>query len=305
MSQGGLPDVHRPRGRLFRDFGVRLLSALALGLAQIVALVWGGTMWWALVVAAIAVFVCAEFYAITRTEHRKPNEVFGLVAAAAMPLMTGWFLTNPPSGAGRLEIAQHGLLGLTGVLAVLVVAALVWHLVFRQVTASDTAITVFGVVYVGFTLTHLVLMRELVSGTELVLATLVSVWANDSLAYAIGSPFGRHKIAPRISPKKSVEGLAAGTIGTVAVWVGLGTVAGVQTGLPGWWLAATGLAVSAAAVLGDLAESRLKREAGVKDSGKLLPGHGGFLDRFDSMILVSVVAFYMLVLGTQLFGRLA
>lgn len=291
-----------PGGRMFRDFGVRVVSALLLGATQIVALVWGGTMWWALVVAAMGVFVCAEFYAVTRSEHRKPNEVFGLIAVAAMPLAAGWYLVNAPHGPDRLEVAQHGLLGVTGTLAVLVVAALIWHLIFRQVTASDTAITVFGVVYVGFTLTHLVLMRELDSGTELVLATLISVWVNDSLAYAIGSPFGRHKFAPRISPKKSVEGLLAGTIGTMAVWVGLGTIARVQTGLPVWWLAATGLAVSAAAVLGDLAESRLKREAGVKDSGTLLPGHGGFLDRFDSMILVSVVAFYMLVFGTQVFG---
>jgi phosphatidate cytidylyltransferase len=294
-------EATRRNPRLFRDFGVRVLSALVLGLVQIIALVWGGTMWWSLVVAAIAVLATSEFYAITRTEHRKPNELFGLVAVAAMPLTTGWYLVNAPEVSGRLAVAQHGLLGVTGVLAALVIAALVWHLVFRQVTASDTAITVFGVVYIGFTLTHLVLLRELDSGTELLLATIVSVWVNDSLAYAIGSPFGRHKLAPQISPKKSVEGLVAGTLGTIAVWVGIG-LAGVQTGLPVWWLGLTGAAVAMAAVLGDLAESRLKREAGVKDSGRLLPGHGGFLDRFDSMIMVSVVAFYMLALGIQVFG---
>lgn len=284
-----------------RDFGVRLLSALVLGTVMIGSLVWGGTMWWALVVAGIGVLTCAEFYAITRTEHRKPNEVFGLVAVAAMPLAAGWYLTHAPAAQSRVELAQQGLLGVTGVLAVLVIAAIIWHLVFRQVTTSDTAITVFGVVYVGFTLTHLVLMRELDSGTELVLATLISVWVNDSLAYAIGSPFGRHKIAPQISPKKSLEGLLAGSIGSIAVWLGLSAI-GVQTGLPVWWLAVVGVGASAAAVLGDLAESRLKREADVKDSGRLLPGHGGFLDRFDSMIMVSIVTFYLLVLGLQLFG---
>jgi phosphatidate cytidylyltransferase len=285
----------------YRNLGVRVLSAVLLGAAMIVALVWGGTMWWAVVIAAIAVLTTAEFYAITRTEHRKPNELFGLIAVAAMPLAAGWYLVSSPPDAGRLAVAQHGLLGITGVLAGLVIAALVWHLVFRQVTASDTAITVFGVVYVGFTLTHLVLMRELDSGVELVLATLVSVWVNDSFAYAIGSSFGKHKFAPHISPNKSVEGLVAGTLGTIAVWVGIG-LAGVQTGMPLWWLAVTGVGVSIAAILGDLAESRLKREASVKDSGNLLPGHGGFLDRFDSMILVSIVAFYLLAMGTQLFG---
>jgi phosphatidate cytidylyltransferase len=294
----------KPRGkfmRLLRDFAVRLLSALILAVLIILALVWGGTMWWSVAVAAFAVVCATEFYAITRTEHRKPNEVFGLVAVAAMPLATGWYLIEDFGDAGSLATVQHGVIGITSTLAILVFAALVWHLVFRQVTTSDTAITVFGVVYVGFTLTHLVLMRELDSGVELVFATMASVWANDTLAYAIGSPFGRHRIAPRISPKKSLEGLIAGTVGTVGVWVCLG-LSGVQTGLPMWWLVLIGLAVSAAAVLGDLAESRLKREAGVKDSGRFLPGHGGFLDRADSMLLVSVVAFYMLVLGTQLFG---
>jgi phosphatidate cytidylyltransferase len=287
--------------RLLRDLAVRLLSALVLAAVILGALVWGGTMWWAVAVAAFAVMCTTEFYAITRTEHRKPNELFGLVAVAAMPLAVGWYIIDYAGGASKLAAVQHGVIGITSTLAVLVFAALVWHLVFRQVTTSDTAITIFGVVYVGFTLTHLVLMRELDSGVELVFVTMASVWANDTLAYAIGSPFGRHRIAPKISPKKSLEGLIAGTVGTVAVWVGLG-LSGVQTGLPMWWLVLTGLAVSAAAVLGDLAESRLKREAGVKDSGTLLPGHGGFLDRCDSMLLVSVVAFYMLVFGTQLFG---
>jgi phosphatidate cytidylyltransferase len=287
--------------RLLRDFAVRLLSALVLAAVIMVSLFWGGTMWWALAVAAFAVMCTTEFYAITRTEHRKPNEMFGLVAVAAMPLATGWYLVEGSTGTGSLAAVQHGVIGITSTLAVLVTAAVIWHLVFRQVTTSDTAITIFGVVYVGFTLTHLVLMRELDSGVELVLFTMLSVWANDTFAYAIGSPFGRHRIAPKISPKKSLEGLIAGTVGTVGVWVALG-LSGIQTGLPMWWLVVTGFAVSAAAVLGDLAESRLKREAGVKDSGTLLPGHGGFLDRCDSMLLVSVVSFYMLVLGTQLFG---
>ncbi|HEX9093908.1 MAG TPA: phosphatidate cytidylyltransferase [Coriobacteriia bacterium] len=289
-----------PTGRPVRDLGIRTASALVLGGVQIGALVWGGTLWWALVVACIGVLCTTEFYAITRSEHRKPNELFGLIAVAAMPLATAWYMTDLRFERDWFTKAQHGVLGLTGVLAMLVIAALVWHLVFRQVTTSDTSATVFGAVYVGFTLTHLVLMRELDSGTEFVLATLISVWVNDTFAYAIGSPFGHHKLAPTVSPKKSWEGLVAGTVGTIAVWVALPAFA--QTALPAWWLGLTGLAVAVAAVLGDLAESRLKREVGVKDSGRLLPGHGGFLDRFDSMIMVSVVAFYMLLVGLQLFG---
>ncbi len=293
------PENDRPKGRPYKDFGIRTVSAVVLAAIVLVALIQGG-LWWALVASSIAVLTTTEFYAITRVERRKPNEVFGLLAVAAMPLATAWTLANAPQSSDRLASAQQGLLGMTGVLAALVVAALVWHLIFPQVTTSDTSVTVFGVVYIGFTLTHLVLMRELDSGTEFVAATLVSVWANDILAYAIGSSFGRHRLAPNVSPKKSWEGLAAGTAGTMAVWLALGLF--VQTGFPVWWLALIGLAVSAAAAVGDLAESRMKREAGVKDSGSLLPGHGGFLDRIDSTITVSVVAFYMLAFGLQAFG---
>lgn len=289
-----------PTGRPARDFSIRLVSALVLGVVQIASILWGGTYGWPLVVAVIAVLCTVEFYSIVRSEHRKPNEVFGLVAVAVMPLAAAHSIATVADGADMLAAVRNGVMGITGVLTALVIAALLWHLVFRQVTTSDTSATVFGVVYVGFTLTHLVLMRQLDSGTEYVLATLVSVWANDTFAYAIGSPLGRHKLAPAVSPKKSWEGLVAGSLGTVAVWCILPVFA--PTPLPLWWLALTGIAVSAAAVLGDLAESRLKREVGVKDSGRLLPGHGGFLDRFDSMILVSIVAFYLLVIGISLFG---
>ncbi|TLM73202.1 MAG: hypothetical protein FDZ70_07810 [Actinobacteria bacterium] len=131
----------------------------------------------------------------------------------------------------------------------------------------------------------------------LLLATVVSVWANDSFAYIVGSTLGRHRMAPRISPNKSWEGFAAGTLFTIVVW--LLTYYLVRERVPDWpltlgWHAAIGVAVSIATATGDLFESRLKREAGVKDSGTLLPGHGGFLDRHDSLILVSVVAYWMI-----------
>jgi len=189
--------------------------------------------------------------------------------------------------------AIWGRVGLTAVATTLIVASIGWHVAFRQVRLVDTATTVFGAMYVGFMLAHLVLVRELDYGTELTLAVILSVWANDVFAYLIGSTLGRHKMAPNISPHKSWEGFAAGAAATVLVWIGIYFVADPPVSL--LWLALVGIALSLAAVVGDLAESRFKREAGVKDSGNLLPGHGGALDRFDSLILVSVVAYYFLV----------
>jgi phosphatidate cytidylyltransferase len=216
---------------------------------------------------------------MARREHRQPNEVFGIIATGAMPVCT----------------AIWGLNGLLVVVAALLVAALTWHVAFRSVTTADTATTVFGALYVGFMLSFFVLIRDLDSGTLLALATLLSVWANDVFAYVVGSLIGKHKMSPNISPNKSWEGFAGGTFFTILVWVALFFV--IDSPMSLGWHVLMGTAISLAAVVGDLAESRLKREAGVKDSGRLLPGHGGFLDRFDSLIMVSVVAYVLMILG--------
>jgi len=265
--------------RTLKDFWLRLATALAIGVAFLGSIVFGGSLGLAVVVAFVAVAAAAEFYSILRRERRLPNELFGLAAVAAMPFAA----------------SLYGPYGLTIVMSALVIASLLWHITFPQVRAADTAVTVFGAVYVGFTLAHLVLIRELDAGTELAIATVAAVWANDTFAYVIGSSLGRHRMAPHISPKKSWEGFIAGTLFTTLVWVAVYYVA--DTGLSLAWLITVGLAASCAAVVGDLAESRLKREALMKDSSGWLPGHGGFLDRFDSMILVSIVTYHMLVLA--------
>jgi phosphatidate cytidylyltransferase len=279
-----------------RGFVYRTLTALALGVVLISADLWGGTLGWALVVAVLAVVCASEFYRMTRSEHRRANELFGIVASAAMPLAAALYAstTTPPS-------SELGAVGLTAVMGGLVLSALLWNVAFRQFKGADTSTTVFGAVYVGFTLAHLVLIHALDSGAELVLVILFGVWAMDVLAYLVGSAIGKHRLAPHISPNKSWEGFVAGGIGTVAVWVA-GWYLIKPTAYPLWWFVVTGVIAAVAALFGDLAESRLKREVGAKDSGTLLPGHGGFLDRFDSMIVVSVVVYYMLLFGTMFLG---
>jgi phosphatidate cytidylyltransferase len=230
-----------------------------------------------------------------RTEHRKPNEVFGVVAAAVMPLATALYATRMLVDTGASSSSELGAVGLTAVTGGLVLAALLWNVAFKQVSASDTSTTVFGAVYTGFTLSHLVLIRALDSGAELVLVTLFSVWAMDSFAYLVGSAIGTHPLSPHISPKKSWEGFLAGLLGTIGIWM-LGWWL-LDPPAQFWWFGLTGLVAGIAALFGDLTESRLKREVNVKDSGRLLPGHGGFLDRFDSLILVAIVAYYMLLFG--------
>ena len=277
-----------------RDFGVRTVTAIVIGIVLIGADLWG-IVPWAVAIAAIAAFCAAEYYAFMRTEHRKPNEVFGVIASAVMPLATAIYATRMLVGTGASSSSELGAVGLTAVTSGLVLAALLWNVAFRQVSASDTNTTVFGAVYTGFTLSHLVLIRALDSGAELVLITLFSVWAMDSFAYLVGSAFGTHPLSPRISPRKSWEGFIAGTAGTIGIWI-LGWWL-LRPEIPFWWFILTGVVAAVAALFGDLTESRLKREVNVKDSGHLLPGHGGFLDRFDSLVLVAIVVYYMLLFG--------
>ena len=138
------------------------------------------------------------------------------------------------------------------------------------------------------------------SSEHLLRGRVLRDWDVDIVAADLGTVSARSARALVVSPEliesARQEGFAAGSAGTIAVWVAAYFL--IRPATPGlWWYALIGAAVSVAAVCGDLAESRLKREAGVKDSGRFLPGHGGFLDRFDSMILVSVVTYYLLVLG--------
>ncbi len=275
-------DIAPPAGIKRQSLLVRVVTAVVYGVA-LVAAIWYGPVPLGVLMGIIAGLAAAEFYGITRREHRLPNEVVGVVAAAAMPI----------------SAALWGMTGLTYVATALLAASLVQHALVQRGRTADTALTVFGALYTGFLLAYIVLIRQFgdagTTGLVLTFTVLLSVWANDSLAYFVGSTLGRHKMAPRISPHKSWEGFAGGMVGTLAVWTVLPLLQWKTIQLP--WSLLTGIAVGLAVVVGDLAESRIKREAGVKDSGRLLPGHGGFLDRHDSLILVGLVAYWMLWWG--------
>jgi len=163
----------------------------------------------------------------------------------------------------------------------------------RQPYIANVATTILGFVYGGWFPLHLLFLRELSStkyhdGLGFVIMMFIAILLTDVGSYYVGRHLGKHKLAPVISPNKTVEGAIGGAICAVIGAIVVGTHLGLE-----WYLSiAAGLLCTAAAQLGDLAESLIKRDAGVKDSGDLLPGHGGFLDRTDSFIFTIPVMYY-------------
>lgn len=158
----------------------------------------------------------------------------------------------------------------------------------------------FTVIYLGFLPAHLVMLRNAADGLTpwLVFFPLALTWVNDTAAYAIGRLFGRHRLAPVISPNKTIEGLIAGLVAS-ALLAGL-WLSRLEpfSSRPVWWLATVGLGLSALGQAGDLFESLFKRAVGLKDSSTILGEHGGFLDRADSLLFV-IPGFYYLLLAVR------
>ncbi len=206
-----------------------------------------------------------------------------------------------PAGAAVLLgvpalVAVAALAGRDGLIPALVVAfALAALLAARRSPAGEgvaaTGAALVLIAWLGAGLAHGALIRDLPHGDELVLDVLLATFVGDTAAQLVGTAWGRRRLAPRISPAKTVEGALAGfTVGTATVWL---TAVISQEWLGGWQALALGATAAAAAPAGDLFESLLKREAGVKDSGGLFGPHGGALDRIDAVIAAAVAAYYV------------
>lgn len=168
---------------------------------------------------------------------------------------------------------------------------------FRD-TANDVAFKAMGLAYAALPFAFLPLIKSMHQGEMWILFLFAVIWANDTLAFAVGKTIGRHKLCPDISPKKTVEGAVGGLIGgmTAAFFLSF-WIEG-----PLWVLIVVSIALGVIGVIGDLSESVLKRAAGVKDSGALLPGHGGVLDRVDSLLFAIPALYFFLQLKTLLAG---
>lgn len=186
---------------------------------------------------------------------------------------------------------------------------LILTLIFYQlVNPPDALASIGGIFYIGLPFAFLILLRglghdlietpldqygiHLTRGSALVWMMFLGTWASDTFAYFVGTAFGSHRLAPTISPKKSVEGFLGGILGTIAT---TSLVGNLIFQFPAIEMAVFGFIIAIAATLGDLVESVIKRFAGMKDSGSIIPGHGGVLDRFDSLLFTAPVAYYFFI----------
>ncbi len=249
----------------------------ALLLPVVLGVVWLGGWWLCAVALGGGLIALHELYTMGR--GLRPLVIGGYVGVVLTIL-----------GAQYSDVAW--MVG--GVFATILVAFVVFG--FSDARPSATAaisLTLLGVVWVGGGLGYLMLIRAIPDNGRLAIFTvLIAVFADDTAAYFVGRAIGRHKMAPTISPGKSWEGFVGGTIAAMAV----AFFAMYDQGfLSNWEALVLGAVVALSATLGDLFESAIKRDLGVKDSGRILAGHGGVLDRVDSLLWAGPAAFYAIL----------
>ncbi len=279
----------------------RVLTAAVL-IPVVLVLVFLGPRWqwlFSLAVAAVAALAGWEYMSLTRRCGANPPRIATLIALLALFAVNFEWPDMVP-----------GLFGILGL------SLLVYCTFFKPVdeVIADAAAAIFCLLYTGLALLALPTLREQPNGPSLILLLLLAVWAGDTSAYYVGRAWGRHKMAPTLSPGKTWEGAAASVAGSVLAALALVGVANLlqepwnspvlawmERACPSaviaypdelWYWLTLAVLINVAGQVGDLAESALKRSAGVKDSGALLPGHGGMLDRVDALLLAAPVLWY-------------
>jgi phosphatidate cytidylyltransferase len=283
-----------------KNFIVRTLSGAVL-LLVILGAMWVGFYGFLALLLFITVVGTWEFYTLAKAKGYEPQRGLGVAIAllfyVAMAMLSTMAIDSVKQFTDNDTIITW--VSIMIILGVVLVAIIFVAEVFRNRTTpiANVATTIAGVGYVALPMALMTIVPMLIGGhgnwrAIYFLLYLFLVWGNDVFAYLAGVTMGRHKMCERLSPKKSWEGFVGGVLGSLVVGV---VAACVLNSSYIMWLGLA-LVVSLSSVVGDLVESMFKRDAGVKDSGNIMPGHGGILDRFDAFILAAPFAFiYMLL----------
>ena len=273
--------VNRPVGINVSDLTKRIMVGAIYVVVMVVATIVSlySTI---IVIAATSALCCYEFLRMCRMNDHHPFVHIGTITAGLIPFSLIFFVHTNHILFAPLAIAFCGA------------AVAVWrYFGDEKVAIEDVALTIFAYLYTGLLPCAYVLVRGYLDGLDggiLGVMLFLSVCASDALAYLGGSAFGKHKFMPKISPKKSWEGVVCGVLGSIIIWA-LVPVFLPHCGFGFAWSIIIGILVAAAGIIGDLMESHIKRGFAVKDSGDIMPGHGGLLDRSDSLIFACVVAY--------------
>ncbi len=269
----------------------RIIFAVIAAPASVAIVYWGD---WALaiVLSVLAALAAWEFFRMARETGELPLDPAGIALAALLPIAVH---------AQRLGVYTLSLTAIVA-MALVLFAATIWLRGPAGKPMSSVSITAFGVLYAGlfayiYSLRYHDYAVGAAAGTALVFLPILLTWTTDVGAYTFGRRFGRKKLLPSVSPGKTVEGAVGGlglTIVLCLLYVRFILMPYAQLGLTIQGAVLFATVISVAAQTGDLAESLLKREAGVKDSSRILPGHGGILDRFDGLLFVMPIAFLLL-----------
>lgn len=264
----------------------RTLTALGLAVIGLPAIIYGGVFFF-LLMGIVLAGSAWEYVRLFRAVRSEPNEI--VTIGGVLSITTARFF---------FEEAAVPVFVLSVLLAMAV------HVFAyergRDQAPVDFAVTVAGIIYLGWLGAYLLDLRQLPQGAWWLMLVLPIIWGGDTGAYSIGSAYGKHKMTPRLSPKKSWEGYVAGLLTSILVGVffsyaysslGARPLGGLVTPLQGGIL---GLVIGALAPLGDLGESMFKRQGGLKDSSHVFPGHGGFFDRIDSWIWGAALGYFLI-----------
>ncbi|OGO04027.1 MAG: hypothetical protein A2Y73_01425 [Chloroflexi bacterium RBG_13_56_8] len=251
------------------------VASAAIIIPLVAIVVYRGGLLFCIAVALVGLLAGYEFFKIVRLNGHAPSYPLGLSLIALFVANAQW---------PEMEPLRWGM----GLVLLATLAVEVFH---RNAPGSLTnwALTIAGGVYIGFTISYFIRLRGTDEGLLWVILALLSTWISDTGAYFVGSVWGKRPLAPHISPRKTWEGALGGLITSIASVVPLGYfLLDLKVG----WGLTLGVLVFLAATLGDLSESMIKRQVGVKDSSNLIPGHGGALDRMDSLLFVIPVVYF-------------
>lgn len=254
----------------------RSLSGAVIAIVILTGIAVGGYLW-SSIVFLIAMISLKEYYNII-SRRLKVSTNLGLILGAILLV------------AVICDVQPYTFIGMLPLFVFFVLAV---EMVRKQISGSSTAIEdvsgiISGLVYIILPWTFAIILRNSPSGKIIVFAIFMCTWSCDVFAYFVGSRFGRHKLCEQISPKKTWEGFCSGAAGSFLA----AALIAYLYGFPPLPLVIIGLVCGIAGQMGDLEESIIKREGKVKDSGNLIPGHGGMLDRFDSILISMAIIFF-------------